>query len=152
MLETIKHKDYYYVLVKQFIHDVNTEESMLNMQIVRYRSGEEPTEVANIGVGQLGDGGRPGKTHGEACYHPTLISTLQNGRYLYFFRCGSDKGVIRKNRIQKEKDALAKAVQGAENEGGEIEFTSESGTDTWLEGGASAHSSNFDGSDKSGGE
>ena len=74
MLETLKHKEYYYVLVKQFIHDANAEDSMLNLQILRYRSGEEPTELASIGVGQLGDGGRPGKV--DSCYHPTLISTI----------------------------------------------------------------------------
>tara|TARA_B110000285_G_scaffold200868_1_gene235057 strand:+ start:389 stop:613 length:225 start_codon:yes stop_codon:yes gene_type:complete len=74
MLETLKHKEYYYILVKQFIHDANTKDSMLNLQILRYKSGEDPTELASIGVGNYGDGGRPGKA--DSCYHPTLISTI----------------------------------------------------------------------------
>ena len=59
---------------------------MLNLQIVRYQSGEDPAPLADISVGQLGDSGRPVKA--ESCYHPALISTIQNGRYIYFFRCG----------------------------------------------------------------
>jgi|APSaa5957512535_1039671.scaffolds.fasta_scaffold88246_2 hypothetical protein len=61
-------------------------DSMLNLQVVEYQSGKDPTKFADISVGQLGDSGRPVKD--ESCYHPALISTIQFGKYIYFFTCG----------------------------------------------------------------